>query len=86
MSGNIPYIFDYWADPVVHILLLGKELHVSQNCIKAFGLRNLVKVRRTFGQWLWLSWQSGRFQRSDVRIQSSANLYMEHLFTYCRLY
>ena len=21
MLGNIPYMFDYWADPVVHLLL-----------------------------------------------------------------
>ena len=31
------------------------------------------------GQWLWLSWWSGRFQfqRSAVRIQSSAKIYIE---------
>ena len=28
MHGIIPYMFDYWADPVVHLLLL-KELHGS---------------------------------------------------------
>ena len=35
------------------------------------------------GQWLWLSWLSGRFrhQRSAVQIQSLALFYMEHLFT-----
>ena len=35
------------------------------------------------GQWLWLSWGSGRFrfQRSSVRIQSSANFNIEHLIT-----
>ena len=22
MHGNVPYMFDYWADPVVHLLLL----------------------------------------------------------------
>ena len=27
MHGIIPYMFDYWADPVVHLLLLTKELH-----------------------------------------------------------
>ena len=33
-------------------------------------------------QWLWLSWQSGRFwyQRSGVRIQTLA-IFIEHLFT-----
>ena len=38
---------------------------------------------KQFGQWLWLSWQSGCFkhQRSAVRIQSLAKFYMEHLFT-----
>ena len=37
------------------------------------------------GQWLWLSWQSGRFQyqKFAVRIQSSPKMYIfiEHLFT-----
>ena len=35
------------------------------------------------GQWLWLSWQSGQyqFQRSVVRIQSSAKNYIEHLMS-----
>ena len=37
------------------------------------------------GQWLWLSWKSGRFQyqRSAVQIQSLAKIYIyiEHLFT-----
>ena len=39
------------------------------------------------GQWLWLSWQSGRFQlqRSVVQIQSSANFYIGHLFVYCKI-
>ena len=35
------------------------------------------------GQWLWLSWQSGRFlyQRSVVRIQSSAKIFhTEHIY------
>ena len=34
------------------------------------------------GQWLWLSWQSGRFryQRSAVRIQSLARFYYEHIY------
>ena len=34
------------------------------------------------GQWLWRSWQSGhfRYQRSRVRIQSSAT-FIKHLFT-----
>ena len=38
------------------------------------------------GQWLWLSWQSGRFryQRSAVRIQTSAHFY--RTFIYCQLY
>ena len=27
MDVNIPYMFDCWADPVVHLLLLSKELH-----------------------------------------------------------
>ena len=33
-------------------------------------------------QWLWRSWQSGRFQyqRTQVRIQSSAT-FIEHVFT-----
>ena len=37
-------------------------------------------------QWLWLSWQSGRFryQRSEVRIQIPANFY--RTFIYCELY
>ena len=31
-------------------------------------------LKLNFGQWLWLSWQSGQFQlqRSTVRIESSA--------------
>ena len=35
----------------------------------------------SYGQWLWLSWQSGRFQyqRSAIRIQSLAK-FIEHLF------
>ena len=35
-----------------------------------------------WGQWLWSSWQSGRFQfqRTRVQIQSSAT-FIEHLFT-----
>ena len=31
MHGIIPYMFDYWADPVVHLLLLTKELLVQMN-------------------------------------------------------
>ena len=32
------------------------------------------------GEWLWLSWLGGRFQfqRSDVRIQSMAKIYIKH--------
>ena len=30
MHGNIPYMFDYWADPVVH-LLLGKSSMAHYN-------------------------------------------------------
>ena len=39
-----------------------------------------------YGQWLWLSWQSGRFryQRSAVPIQTPANFY--RTFIYCQLY
>ena len=39
------------------------------------------------GQWLWLSWQSGRFryQRSAVRIQTPANFYRTCII-YCQLY
>ena len=35
------------------------------------------------GQWLWLSWQSGhvRYQRSALRIQTTANFYIT--FIYC---
>ena len=35
-----------------------------------------------FGQWLWLSWKSGRFrhQRSGVRIHSGEFFYISHLF------
>ena len=39
------------------------------------------------GKWLWLSWQSGRFQyqRSAVRIQSLAKNYLYQTFVYCQL-
>ena len=32
----------------------------------------LDNVSKFIGQWLWLSWQSFQYQRSTVRIQSSA--------------
>ena len=40
------------------------------------------------GQWLWLSWLSGRFrcQRSTVRIQSLANFHIGHSFVFSPLY
>ena len=47
---------------------------------------NIVDCNNKYfcGQCLWLSWQSGRFryQRTTVRIQSSAKIcfYIEHLF------
>ena len=36
------------------------------------------------GKWLWLSRYNGRFQyqRSGVWLQSSAKIYIEHLFVY----
>ena len=39
------------------------------------------RERKYWEQWMWLSWLSGRFrcQRSVVRIQSSAKIYIEHL-------
>ena len=39
------------------------------------------------GQWLCLSWQNGRFryQRSAVRIQSLAKVYLYRTFVYCQL-
>ena len=42
---------------------------------------SLATSAESFWQWLWLSWQSGRFQFhwSVVRIQSSARLYNEHV-------
>ena len=43
----------------------------------------VFSIKLTVGQWLWLNWQSGcvRQQRSEVRIQSLVNFYIEHLFT-----
>ena len=26
MHGNIPYLFDFWADPIVHLLLLKSSM------------------------------------------------------------
>ena len=26
MHGNIPYMFDYWADPVVHLFILKSSM------------------------------------------------------------
>ena len=41
--------------------------------------------RQDVGQWLWLSWQSGcfQFQRSAVRIPSSAKIYIEYFTVNC---
>ena len=35
-----------------------------------------------FGQWLWLSWQSGRFrfEMSEVRTELSGKFYNEHVY------
>ena len=46
---------------------------------------NLRLIKQKRGQWLWLSWQSGRLrhQRSLVQIWSSANFYQA--FVYCEL-
>ena len=46
-------------------------------------LESSISIVTCFGQWFWLSQQSGRFQhqRSTVCIQSLANFYAEHLFT-----
>jgi len=46
-------------------------------------LNKCIQEWITVGQWLWLSWQSGsfRYQRSALRIQTSANFYIGHLFT-----
>ena len=42
-----------------------------------------IKQSIKHGQWLWLSWQSShcRFQRSPIRIQSSAKNYIEHVLS-----
>ena len=46
----------------------------------------VFSIKLTVGQWLWLNWQSGcvRQQRSEVRIQSLVNFYIENI--YCQLY
>ena len=43
----------------------------------SFDCLTQVANNKCLGQWLWLSWQSGhfQFQRSVVRIPSSANVY-----------
>ena len=44
---------------------------------------SLYKLKN--GQWLWLSWYNGyfQFQRSAVRIQSSAKIYIKHFIVNC---
>ena len=44
-----------------------------------------TKFHTIYGQWLWLSWYSGRFQfqRSPVQIPSSAINYIEHFNVNC---
>ena len=44
-------------------------------------LDNVLTKLQKIGQWLWLGWQSGRFeyQRSSVWIQSFAKFYNEHI-------
>ena len=68
-----------WPYKVPYQLLLA-------NIVKEILLVFLSRARANInynGQWLWHSWQSGRFQfqRSAVRIQSSAIFYNEH--NYC---
>ena len=51
-----------------------------------FSGRVAIKYKQVLnnrGQWLWLSWQSGRFQlqMSAVRIQLSAKTFIEHLLS-----
>ena len=43
----------------------------------------LFNIQQKERRWLWLSWQSShfQFQRSTVRIQSSAKIYIEHLLS-----
>ena len=44
---------------------------------------NYLKTNIVYKQWLWLSWQRGRFQhqRFVVEIQSSAKLSTKHMLT-----
>ena len=58
----------------------------SEKANTNFSPKTTTQTFLEFGQWLWLSWQSGRFryQRSAVRIQTSANFY--RTLIYCQLY
>ena len=45
-----------------------------------------LNIDENYGQWLWLSWESGHFlhQRSVVQIQPTKILY--RTFDYCQLH
>ena len=68
-NGPFPASFSLFSSSLYSIF--------SSNCFE------IQKVCWTYlGQWLWLSWESGRFQykRSTVRFESLAKLFNEHIY------
>ena len=56
---------------------------IRQKLFSSNILSNVVGNNFRTRQWWWLSWKSGcyQYQRSAVRIQSSAKIYFEHLLS-----
>ena len=94
---NLKAVIDFMQgfvlrDTLCHVPKLFSYLFTQQyyandaRCFQQLCKNNSISIVQNIsqvGQWLWLSWQSGRFQfqRSVVRIQSSAKIYIEHLLS-----
>ena len=66
-----------------HATILVLKTFTSMDWAHVSALQNLQSCKMSnVGQWLWLSWKSGcfRLQRSTVRIQSSAKIYIEFYY------